>query len=250
MSPKADTALLPGAILIADAHYCATRPELLPLLEAIADGKLSPPQLFLVGDISDMLIGPLKYTHEINRPFIVALNRVAQSGVMVFYLEGNHDFLLRDLFVSKVRVVPRSQQPLWLTCNEQSVMILHGDKYVGFLYEIYCRIIRSRLGLWSIHVLTGNFLGNRTLKTMQARLAHKKLCHVLPDFLPKRLEGLQRLAHSADIVLEGHFHQGAWMKNKARHYQNLPAFACGQSFVVVKSDENGVLFQETDWGHS
>ena len=241
--------LCDGALLIADAHFCATREELMPLLEAIAAAKLTPPQLFLMGDVVDMLIGPLGYTRRINQGFIEVIDRIADRGVQVFYLEGNHDFLLDGVFDERVLVVPRHAQPLVLSCGQKQVYMLHGDYQAGLAYELYCRFIRSRAGLWLTHLLTGNFVGNRFLKRMEQKLQQKQLCRSLADFGPRRLKRLQELLPLADILIEGHFHQGVEEEDKKMHYINLPAFACGQSFVVVQSKQSGVLFHKKKWGY-
>ncbi len=237
-------------MLIADAHYSPQRSELLTLLEAIASGEWTPPQLILMGDVVDMLIGPLAYTRQINAPFIAAIDRIAGQGVEVIYLEGNHDFHLKGVFDPAVKVFARQQQPLMLRAGDWQVALLHGDYLAGWAYELYCRVVRSRVGLWLIHLLTLNFINNRFLRQMEQKLQRKELCLALEGFGERRVDEIQRVCPKADIILEGHFHQGVQVKSSQLHYENLPAFACGQSFLVVQSKQNGVLFQQRDWGHS
>ncbi len=236
--------------MIADAHYSQQRPQLLSFLGAIASGAYETPQLILMGDVADLLIGPLRYTRRINTAFIETINRIAARGVAVVYLEGNHDFCLKGVFGPAVKVVPRAQQPLVFKSGSKRVALLHGDYLAGWAYELYCRFIRSRTGLMLTHYLSLNFLNNRFLRQMEQKLQQKKLCHDLSGFAARRAGLIQRVAPQADIILEGHFHQGVRMKKEAFEYLNLPAFACGQSFVVVQSDQNGVLFDQREWGHS
>jgi len=96
MSPKNIT-LLEGAYLIGDAHYSELRPELLGLIEAIHSKKILPTQLVLMGDIFDALFGDVAYTLKKNHYLVRLLNEISQD-IEVIYLEGNHDFNLKEYF--------------------------------------------------------------------------------------------------------------------------------------------------------
>jgi len=57
-----------GAIFIADVHYNCNRKELIRLLDDFIQNP--PPQLFLAGDIFDLLIGSFAYLAQINNDVI------------------------------------------------------------------------------------------------------------------------------------------------------------------------------------
>ena len=51
------TSIEQGAIFVADAHYPNHGDDFLKLLKKIDEGEIKTPQLFLVGDIFDLLFG-------------------------------------------------------------------------------------------------------------------------------------------------------------------------------------------------
>lgn len=102
--------LKPGALLIADAHYSDQRPKLIELLQSVYDGNTTASQLILMGDIFDLLFGPIALTYERNKEAIEIINAIAMK-IEVLYLEGNHDFLLKRYF-PEIYLVPLSSQPL------------------------------------------------------------------------------------------------------------------------------------------
>ncbi|MDQ7069043.1 MAG: hypothetical protein Q9M40_14350 [Sulfurimonas sp.] len=59
-----------GALLISDAHYSSSRPELLSLIKDIHSKKIPTTQLILMGDIFDALFGEVPTTQEKNREMI------------------------------------------------------------------------------------------------------------------------------------------------------------------------------------
>ncbi len=63
-----------GAIFIADAHYPNHGDTLLKLLNSINNGKIKTPQLFLVGDIFDLLFGYNDYIKSFSEDVIELLN--------------------------------------------------------------------------------------------------------------------------------------------------------------------------------
>lgn len=249
MFPENTPKILPGAIFIADAHYNPLgRTELIGFLEAIASGRVSPPQLFLMGDIADVLIGPFAYCRERNKPLIDAVNRIAGRGVEVWFFEGNHDFMLEGVFGPKVHIVPKTRQPAPFDFDGKRALLLHGDFRVELRYAIYAAVIRNPIGLWLIHLLTLNFWKNRMLKKMERSLQAKKLCYRIEKFEQKRSGRLQDLAQRADILIEGHFHQAQRFEIGSCAYENLPAFACGQRFGEVESTDKGVSLSVKEWG--
>ncbi len=104
-----------GAFLIADAHENEQRQGSLELLKALESGEIQTPQLILMGDIFEILVGQISKTHEFATPYITLLESLATKGVEVLYIEGNHDFNLSKLF-KNVKVFSLENQPIILKC--------------------------------------------------------------------------------------------------------------------------------------
>ena len=86
-----------GAFVVSDAHYSHLRPQLLDFLKAIHSKNLQPTQLIFMGDMFDTLFGGIPYTQIINKEAITLLNEISLE-IELIYLEGNHDFNLKNIF--------------------------------------------------------------------------------------------------------------------------------------------------------
>ena len=223
-----------GAFLVADAHVNKNRDEFYSFLEQIRDNILKPTQLFLMGDIFDLLIGGVKYTQKANQKYIDLINEISKR-VETFYFEGNHDFNLKKLF-PRVKTFSYSNQPTLFSLNHDKVLLLHGDKATPFSYILYTTIIRSKLFLSSISFVD-NILNGYISKRILDMQYSKILCRDIDNFeniVSKRIDKL--LKSDIKVIIEGHFHQGREIElKKDRKYINISSFACNKSFIIVQS---------------
>ncbi len=208
-----------GAIFVSDVHYQkGVRERFEPFLSHLLDDP--PPQLFLMGDIFDLLVAQVDDTLQENQRIIELLNRLAAS-CQVIYLEGNHDFNLKSIFPAMM-VVSRSKQPLIIDVKSKRAALLHGDLFTGKIYEFYTTLIRNPVVLKVLNRL------NKPLgiyKKIQNYNASKVLCQKDVDLSRRQEELLKRFG--VDLIIEGHFHQNILTSS----YINLPAFACGEKFL-------------------
>jgi len=229
-----------GAFVIADAHYSHLRPELLDFIKDIESQKLQPTQLILMGDIFDALFGSIDYTLEKNAEIVQLLNNISQN-IEIIYLEGNHDFNLKNIF-PKAKVFSMKMQPVICKYEDKTVCLAHGDFDGAFCYKLYSAIIRNPsvlLVLRKIDTLFKNFI----IKKIDKYLTKKEDCKEFVgfrEFIQKRLDDKA----ACDYFIEGHFHQNVSMEFANLKYINLAAFACNQRYFIVKSLQDKVLLEE------
>jgi UDP-2,3-diacylglucosamine hydrolase len=231
-----------GAILIADAHCAPWRTSFIDFLRALESGEIRTPQLILMGDIFDMLFAPIPKFHHDNREGIELLNLLSEN-IEIFYLEGNHDFLVTEIFPN-IFVVPRQQQPIILRYGEERIAFSHGDQMMGMGYEIYTRLIRNPIILRLLGVID-RWGGNFIVKWLERRMRQKSHCHKIDNFealIDKRM----KLIHSAEynLLIEGHFHQNCTFDFPKTGYINLGAFACNERYFTVQSTLDKPLLNE------
>ena len=227
-----------GALIISDAHYSSIRPELLSLLQDIHSKKLFPSQLILMGDIFDALFGGVKYTHELNTEIIKVLNAIE---IEVIYLEGNHDFNIKEIFPN-FKIFSLANQPVECAYEDKKIYIAHGDFDGGFGYLLYSSIIRNPLTLFILKTID-SLTSHSILKKLDIYLSKKDDCKDLKtfeEFIFKRLKS----KYSCDYFIEGHFHQNKQFKVGNFEYINLAAFACNQRYFIVKSSKDKELLEE------
>ncbi|HEY3295809.1 MAG TPA: UDP-2,3-diacylglucosamine diphosphatase [bacterium] len=129
-----------GAILIPDVHQQELK--LNHLLDRVSDNGRS---LVLVGDLFDFWY---EWRHVIPKsPFrvLARLRQLADHGVAIHYLAGNHDFRLRGFLESDVGMRIH-QDTLSAEIGGQPVYIFHGD---GVLerdhgYRFVKKVLRNR----------------------------------------------------------------------------------------------------------
>ncbi len=235
-----DIALKEGAFFVSDAHYSHLRPELLDFLKAIYYGKLQPTQLILTGDIFDTLFGQIPYTKQINQELIELLNAISLR-IELIYLEGNHDFNLKNIF-PHAKIFPIAQQPLACGYAGKKVYLAHGDFGAKRGYRIYTALIRNPIILYLLRGVD-SILGHVILKKLDVYLSKKEDCREFKGF---REFVSQRLAdkYDCDYFIEGHFHQNKSLEFENFRYINLGAFACNQRYFRVKSPKEVKLLEE------
>lgn len=219
-----------NAIFIADAHYNDKRTQLEEILLMLQNGTLSSNQLFLMGDIFDFLSAEIEYFKFINYKIIALINDLSLTHEII-YLEGNHDYNLRNIF-PKVNVIPRSEQPIYIEQNNRIIALAHGDIFTPSSYNIYTAIIRNHFFMKCINIFDINsFLS----KYVEKKLMNKKICHKQNNFLGfvhNRIEKYNQFSQT-NLIIEGHFHQGYHSDN----YINLPSLACDNRYTTYQNNQ-------------
>ncbi|WP_456394189.1 UDP-2,3-diacylglucosamine diphosphatase [Nitratifractor sp.] len=230
-----DSALIQeGALFVADAHYPHHGDEFLRLLKALDAGRIETPQLFLMGDIFDLLFGCGEYIRSFVSEAIELLNGLSRR-IDIYYLEGNHDFCLKSIFPN-INILSRGEQPLSMRLGTQRVMLSHGDRYdAGWGYEIFTFFLRSCRGM-CLFLPWQKPLIDRPM----SKLRGKKICRKIPAFEKKVERIVSRYPQQVDLIVEGHFHQG----RKIGRYLALPALACQKELGVVQ--EGAIRFVTLD----
>jgi len=235
-----------GAILVADAHYSDRRPELLEFLRALDSGEIECTQLWLMGDIFDLLFGPIAITKKRNAEAIASINSIALK-VEVIYLEGNHDFQLRGVF-ENVTIFPLSSQPVQALCNNEILFLAHGDLATDWQYRLYTSVIRSRPLLWLLEKID-SVTSNSIIRWLDGYLGKKEDCNEFDDFetfVERRFSQID--TQNCRWFVEGHYHQNRAFEIGAVSYINLGAFACNQRYFVVQSPKEQKLLKEVLFG--
>ena len=181
------------------------------ILEKIKNSEIFCSQIFLMGDNFDFLSNEIKYFKNRNKDIIELLNYLSDS-FEIFYLEGNHDYNLSKIF-PKIKVVKRENQPLLLKYEDKKIALSHGDNFINWHYNLYCKIIRNSYFLYFLNFLDINFFIS---KKIEQALENKNICHNLNYF--EELVNKRVKNYTEDIVIEGHYHQAKSYKIGNQEY--------------------------------
>ena len=227
-----------GAIFIADSHENENRESFWYFLCALKSGEIKTPQLFLMGDMFDFLASECEFFVKFYERYVRAIDELGEK-MEIYYFEGNHDFNLARLF-KNVKAYPIGAQPVKFTSEcGQSVLIAHGDIFLPFVAKYALRFLRVKIFLKTMNFFD-KFLNFRFSKRILNKLKRKILDYKIPHFKNLVEAKMRRYNafYEADIIIEGHYHQGEQYTIGKQKYINVPSFACEQSYFVVEYDQN------------
>nr|WP_314564414.1 UDP-2,3-diacylglucosamine diphosphatase [uncultured Campylobacter sp.] len=227
-----------GAIFIADSHENENRENFWYFLCALKSGEIKTPQLFLMGDMFDFLAGECEFFVKFYERYVRAIDELGEK-MEIYYFEGNHDFNLAPLF-KNVKAYPIGAQPVkFATECGQSVLIAHGDIFLPFVAKYALRFLRVKVFLKTMNFFD-KFLNFRLSKQILNKLKRKILDYKIPNFKNLVEAKMRRynVFYEADVVIEGHYHQGEQYTIGKQKYINIPSFACEQSYFVVEYGQN------------
>jgi UDP-2,3-diacylglucosamine hydrolase len=212
------------ALFIADAHYPHHGDAFLNLLKKIDSKELKTSQLFLMGDIFDLLFGYNEYIKTFSKPAIELLQKLS-NNLEIIYLEGNHDFCLKSLFPN-ITVYSRKEQPIHYQLSQKHIYLAHGDKYTaGAIFNIYSTLLRTKSTLTLLKPFEKQIIEHRINK-----LKVKNICGEFKEY-KKRFDNILSHYPKNALIIEGHFHQALKYKN----YISLPSLACQGQIAIVKN---------------
>ena len=216
-----------SAIFLADSHFNKKNQQFLQFLQKIKSKEIQTTQLFFMGDMFDFISGESRYFIKQNKELIDLINELS-SKMEIVYLEGNHDYNLQNLF-SDVKVIKRERQPLFAKYKDKTVSLAHGDNFINWHYDLYCKVIRNSLLLKFLNLIDINYF--ISLK-IEESLIKKNICHKINNFenIIKRRVSF----YNSDIIIEGHYHQGDTYETENKKYVNIPSLCCSSEYVRLK----------------
>lgn len=199
--------LVAELVLASDLHVRDPDDErgqlLLDLVERI-DGKTS--YFVLNGDVFDFYFGCGAYFRKKFERLTTALERLAQRGTTVVFVEGNHEFHLHEAGWKHIEIVTEGDLLLTLPSGAR-IKINHGDLlHDDPLYAAFRTLIKSRLVRACARAVPGAWLdayAMRHASISRARDQYRKLnhTHLLAAFA-RWLEAEPQAHHG----IIGHYH--------------------------------------------
>lgn len=161
--------------------------------------------LVLNGDIFDFCLGDSSYFRNKFRALGVALERVAERGTKVLFVEGNHEFHMPAIGWQGVEFVTDRDRVLVLGGGER-IKLSHGDLIKDdFWYRAFRGLVKSGAARALARLVPGSWLDAYSLKhasVSRAQDKYRKLDHagILGAFNRWLADG----SHDHGVI--GHFH--------------------------------------------
>ncbi len=197
-------------LFISDLHLEADRPEIgEQFLDFLGGEAAEADALYILGDFFEYWVGdddPDEYYASIKR----SLRAFTDSGVPVYFMHGNRDFMIGEAFAVETGVT-LLQDPCPLELYDKSVLLSHGDALCTDDVEYQQVRAMTRNPEWQAMMLAKP-LAERIAIARQARSQseerNKTLSESIMDVNPEAVK--QTIAeHGVEILLHGHTHRPA-----------------------------------------
>lgn len=196
-------------LFIADLHLDPQRPAITQLfLEFLAGEARQAQALYILGDLFEAWIGDDAVSPD--QPVITALRALADSGVPVYVMHGNRDFLLGQDFeaMTGTRLLP---EPSRIDLDGEPTLIMHGDSLCvdDVEYQRFRAMVRDPD--WQADFLAKS-LDERKAYAQQARLASSEHGGQTADeIMDVNAEAVERCMaeHGVRQLIHGHTHRPA-----------------------------------------
>ena len=199
-----------ATLFISDLHLEPGRPEIgEQFLAFLAGPAREADALYILGDLFEAWIGdddPNPYYAQMR----TAIRELSDSGVPVFFMHGNRDFMIGETFAAEAGITLLSD-PHPLQLYGEKVLLSHGDAMCTDDVEYQQVRAMTRNPDWQAMMLSKS-IEERIAFTAQARaqsLARSEtMTEEIADVSQDAVEQAIRES-GADILLHGHTHRPA-----------------------------------------
>jgi len=212
------------AVFLSDAHLKHSTDEryrcLVQFLTELGEGRVGPPHggegsrmgavvddLYILGDFFDFWFCRPDRIYPEFQPVIGKLVQLRQSGIRVHWLEGNHDFFMREYFhgVLGMDVIEESAT---VDLDQRRAYLAHGDTLdrTNVFYLALRKVLRSRIFYHFQRVLPPPVLwAAASLSSATSKTVTMEDGQVLAEKMYSC--AAERLFREHDTVILGHCHE-------------------------------------------
>ncbi len=162
-------------LFISDLHLSPARPELTKMASDFLVAQQSQvDEIYILGDIFNTWLGDDLVPTEFS-PFVTTLQKLSESGIRLFLMVGNRDFMLGKDFATEVgATLMGDSYPIQFGAH--AALLLHGDTLCldDISYQRYRKVVRNRFLQWCFLKLPARFRQNISDKII-AKSKQKKL---------------------------------------------------------------------------
>lgn len=231
-----------AAYFISDVHLGLSDPDteaakqrrLLSFLDGISRDAS---HLFILGDLFDAWI---EYRTVIPKGFhrvLAKLHDLADGGVEIHFLAGNHDFWIRDYFASAMGIKTH-REAFGMELNGRRIYLHHGDgldpRDRG--YAFLKKLLRNRFAIWLyswLHPDIGVPLARSSSRTSRDYTTTRD--YGVDDGMRRAAAGF--LVDGYDAVLMGHRHVPCREELPGGLYVNLGDWITHNTYAVLAGGE-------------
>lgn len=198
-------------LFISDLHLSSERPAINDLfLTFLRTEARTADALYILGDLFEFWIGDEAVEFDEHRPLIAGLRQLVDSGVPVYVMPGNRDFVLGPGFerASHCKVI---SDPTRIDLYGTPILLMHGDSLCtrDTEYMAFRKMVRDPA--WQRAALAKPLaereaIARKYREISMATSANKK--PEIMDVTPEEVDNAMR-THSVRRFIHGHTHRPA-----------------------------------------
>lgn len=212
------------ALFISDLHLQPSHPETCGAFFAfLQERALASQALYILGDLFEYWAGDDDLSDPFHATIVQAIRAVSVTGVAVYWIAGNRDFLVGSAFAAAAGLTLLAE-PHVAQIGEQRVALVHGDAectddvtYMAFRAQV-------RESVWQAQFLAMPLAQRKAIiagMRQGSKQAHSTKSADIMDVNAQAIDALH-MNSGADIIIHGHTHRPALHESGARKRYVLP----------------------------
>jgi len=201
----------PFALFISDLHLQVSHPRTVDaFLRFLAERAVHTERLYLLGDIFEYWAGDDDIADPFHQTIITAIRAVADTGVAVFWIAGNRDFLVGPGFAEAAHL-SLLQEPQVIKAGQRRIALVHGDaqctldtNYMAFRAQVRDPAWQAQFLGMPLAQRKGIIAGLRE----GSREAHTGKSYETMDVTSEAVTDVFA-SLDADVIIHGHTHRPA-----------------------------------------
>ncbi len=228
------------AAVVADGHLNgepAALAQFLAFLQHLSATNIRA--VYILGDLFTLWLGTPRLQLSYQPPVIDALQRLADQGIVVVYVEGNRDYFLSPFYAGRpfTEIASESSE---ITLGGRRLYLAHGDlvNIHDTQYRRWRRFSRNR-AVYAVFTALPGFVAIRLAHYFEQRFRDSNQRHKA-NFPAEMCQNFaQSLFPQYDAVILGHFHY------QYQHTRNI--LGRPKSLHVLPAWKDGPVYLEISW---
>jgi len=225
----------PYSLFISDLHLCSSRPVITQqFLTFLQTEAVQAQALYILGDLFEYWAGDDDVDDAHHQAIIAGLHRLAATGTNIFFMHGNRDFLLGQVFADATGIQPL-HDPTIIDLHGKRALLSHGDVLCtdDVDYQAFRRLVRA--SAWQAAFLATPLTARKTqieILRQRSELEKSYKSESIMDVNPDAVNQLIKDYDYPELLIHGHTHR------PALHQLKVDGHAC-QRWVLGDWYEQG-----------
>lgn len=198
------------SLFISDLHLCANRPEITSsFIDFLRTTVIHAEALYILGDLFEYWAGDDDMEDAHHQTVINVFKEIAASGVKIYFMHGNRDFLVGADFCN-VTNITLLQDPTLIDLYGRRTLLSHGDELCtdDTDYQAFRRQVRQ--SKWQADFLSQPLHARKSLiESIRMRSEQEKSGKSIEimDVNPEAVTALLTAFDFPELFIHGHTHR-------------------------------------------